>query len=151
MLPLLKKYHLAGIVLVGLIFTTIDAFIAYDQKSVSGKSLPAKAVVIDNYCTYSTIGKKYDYFPIFQFVDIRTGQNVTAQGIIGNGDAPAYLIGQGVDVLYNPENPSVGVTATNSIWAVWFNSITSLTVGLGLTIAGILIFMRGKAGNARRQ
>lgn len=143
-----KRNQLAGIVfivLVGLAFTALGIYVTSERIGFLGKSLTAKAVVVDIYCP-SQVGsvKDYTYYPVFQFVDSRTGQNITARGSVGNGGAPAYSVGQEVDVLYNPENPTVGVIAS-SLRDLWLPSMMLLPSGIGLITAGIVAVMRGKA------
>jgi hypothetical protein len=134
------------ILLVGIAFTALAIYVTTDRIGFVNRSLTAKAVVVNVY-TPDKIGSpnNYNYYAVFQFFDAKTNQNVTAQSTIGttNG-SPDYKVGQEVDVLYNPQNPTVGVMV-NSFWNLWVPSIALLPSGIGLIAAGIVAVARGKA------
>jgi hypothetical protein len=133
------------IILVGIAFTALAIYVTTDRIAFVGKSLTAKAVVVNVYCP-DKVGSPNDYvyYAVFQFFDPRTNQNITAQSTIGttNG-SPNYTVGQEVTVLYNPDNPTVGVMV-NSFWELWAPSILLLPCGIGLIIAGTAAIIRGK-------
>ena len=133
----LNKRTLVILLIVGSMFTLIGAYFTLDQVAFSGRSLTTTAVVIDNNPVDFRRGT--DYFPVFQFINDKTGENVTAVGIVGHGPDPAYSVGQSVQILYDPENPTVGVRA-NTFLEIGFVIVTSLIIGIGMiTIAVIKI------------
>ncbi len=133
----LKKHTIAFLLIIGSIFTLIGTYSTVDSSGFLSRSLTATAVVIYNNPSQMYGGT--NYFPTFQFVNSKTGENVTAIGVVGHGPGPAYSVGQEVQVLYDPENPEVGVKA-NSFVDVWLMSVIGLTVGIVmLTIAAIKI------------
>ncbi len=138
-----NKYAAAVfLILFGLAFTVLGVYVTVDKINFVGKSLVANATVISN--TPEQSGKSVDYYPVFQFVNGKTGENVTAVGVVGNGPGPAYSVGQKVEILYDPKNPQVGVTA-NSFWDLWMPSIAFLSAGVGVMILGLVIAVRGKS------
>jgi len=132
------------IILIGLFITAYGIYITYDQIKFSGNSVIANAVVAGFHEETGSKGR-IAYFPVFQFVNGITGENVTAWGSLGS-NPPIYSVGQEVEILYNPENPTVGVIA-NSFWDQWLFSIISLPLGIGLVTGGLVFVARRKTSN----
>ena len=79
-------------------------------------------------------------YPVFQFVDSRTGEQITARGSFGSS-SPPYTIGQEVNILYDPENPTTRVWV-NSYWDLWLLSIVLLLIGAAWTTVGLLVIRK---------
>ncbi len=126
-------------ILIGLFITAFGIYITYEQIKFSGTSEIANAVVVGFHEEVGSKGR-LSYFPVFQFANGVTGENVTAWGSLGS-NPPIYSVGQEVEILYNPENPTVGVVA-NSFWDQWLFSIISLPLGVGLLIGGLVFAKR---------
>jgi hypothetical protein len=137
--------QLVFIILIGLFITAFGVYITNDQIDFLSKSASAEATVVGFHEEVDG-GGRISYFPVFQFVDSRTGYNVTAWGSLGQSNNQAYSVGQEVEILYNTENPTVGVI-TNSFVDKWLFSIISLPLGLALLIIGIIVLMRMRADN----
>jgi hypothetical protein len=79
------------------------------------KRLRAKAVVIDLSQLEDEDGG-ITYRPILQFIDSRTGKQVTAPyERFGTGFKSYYHIGKEFDILYDPKNPSQDIII-DSFW-----------------------------------
>ncbi len=150
LLSVLKK-SIVFVFLVGLVFTSIGIYVTSERVSFMGKCLETNAVVVDNVSVIMNgkSGSSLDYYPVFRFVDSATGENITAQGVNGRGGAPAYPVGRVVEILYNPENPTVGVVE-NSFWAIWLPSILLLPIGTAVMIGGIYGGLRAKSAPPAR-
>ena len=141
----LRKYSgLIFLFLVGVGFTAIGVYVTLDRIDFSNKSLTAKAVVVDFTSSYSSDSNSHTvmYYPLFQFVNAKTGEKVTAQGSVGSSSRP-YSVGQTVEILYNPDNPTTGVVA-NDFWDLWLPSIAMLPSGIALITISTVAITRGK-------
>jgi len=73
------------------------------------------------------------YYPVVEFTDTNGEQHILKSSM-GSG-RPEYEIGEGIKVLYLPENPSKGKIGTfGHLWGgqliIWILSIVFLTTGL---------------------
>ena len=126
-----------GFSLVGAFFLVIGIYFTYARLGFLGRCSEAKAVVVDIYWEEDYDPETGHYmvaFPVFQFTDQRTGEQVTARSSVG-GPSPAYSVGQEVDILYDPQNPTANVLV-ESFWDLWMPSVLSLPVGSLLVIVG---------------
>jgi hypothetical protein len=126
--------------LIGLFITAFGIYITTDRIIFLGTSEITNAVVVGFH--EDIFRGRSAYYPVFQFVNTLTGENVTAWGSLGS-NPPLYSVGQEVEILYNPENPTVSVIA-NSFWDQWLFSIISLPLGIGLLIGASVFAIRKK-------
>lgn len=136
--------NIVFIILIGLFITAYGVYLTSEQIKFSGTCEIANAVVVGFHEEVASKGG-ISYFPVFQFVNSMTGENVTAMGSMGT-NPPRYSEGQEVEILYNPNNPTVGAIG-NSFWDQWIFSIISLPLGIGLLVGGIFFAARRKPTN----
>ena len=74
-------------------------------------------------------------YPVFQFINQNTGEEITAQGSSGS-NPPDYHVGQEVDILYNPENPYD--VKVNSFWDIWGGPIILAGLGFVFLTVGLV-------------
>ena len=132
----------AGFVLAGAFFLGIGIYYTYTRLDFLGKCSEARAVVVDIYWEEgydSETGYYKIAYPVFQFADQRTGKQVTARSSVGG--LSSYSVGQEVDILYNPENPTANVLV-KSFWDLWLPSVLCLPAGSMLTIVGLHIIRK---------
>lgn len=146
---------LVGIVvlLIGGAMLIAGVFFTFYRLDYLGRCLEAKAVVADIEWELIAGGEHHQFewvgWPVFQFVDSRTGEQVTARGSTGSTD-PAFSVGQEVDILYDPENPAVGITV-KSFWDLWLPSIVFPLVGAPMIVVGLVVVIRGLKGRDKSQ
>ena len=143
------RTRLIGIVILisGAALLLAGVFVTYQQLNFLGRSSEATAIVVDLYWEeeyesgddgpggFVMIG-----YPVFQFVDSRTGEQITARGSFGSS-SPPYTIGQEVNILYDPENPTTRVSV-NSFWDLWLLPIVILLIGAAWTTVGLLVIRK---------
>jgi len=132
-----------GFALVGAFFLGIGIYFTYARLDFLGRCSEAKAVVVDIYWEEgydSETGYYRIAYPVFQFADQRTGEQVTARSSVG-GPSPSCSVGQEVDILYDPENPTADVLV-KSFWDLWMAPVVCLPVGSMLTIVGLYIIRK---------
>jgi len=131
-----------GFAVVGAFFLGIGVYFTYARLDFLGRCSEARAVVVDIYWEKGYDSETGSYriaFPVFQFADQRTGEQVTARSSVGG--LSSYSVGQEVDILYNTENPTADVLV-KSFWDLWLPSILCLPVGSMLTIVGLHIIRK---------
>lgn len=121
-------------VAIGVVSLFAGAHFTIQQSGFLRRCSETKAVVID------FVSDDEADFPVFQFVESKTGTTVTAKGWVGSSP-PAYSIGQEVSILYDPENPSADVTV-NTFFGIWFASLICLGVGSVMTLVGVYLCLR---------
>ncbi|TRO53947.1 DUF3592 domain-containing protein [Candidatus Bathyarchaeota archaeon] len=139
---------LFGIVIgvVGVVILIIGGYVASQQMAFLDRCLETKAVVVDLHWEEEYVSdQENSYFtligwPIFQFVDVRTGEQITAQGSFGSSDPP-FSVGQEVDILYDPENPS-GLVTVKSFWDIWLLPIMLFFIAAIFVSVGIVVIVR---------
>jgi len=132
-----------GFALVGAFFLGIGIYFTYARLDFLGRCSEAKAVVVDIYWEEgydSETGYYRIAYPVFQFADQRTGEQVAARSSVG-GPSPSCSVGQEVDILYDPENPTADVLV-KSFWDLWMAPVVCLPVGSMLTIVGLHIIRK---------
>jgi len=132
-----------GFALVGAFFLGVGIYFTYARLDFLGRCSEARAVVVDVYWEEgydSETGYYRIAYPVFQFADQRTGEQVAARSSVG-GPSPSCSVGQEVDILYDPENPTADVLV-KSFWDLWMAPVVCLPVGSMLTIVGLHIIRK---------
>jgi len=132
-----------GFALVGAFFLGVGIYFTYARLDFLGRCSEARAVVVDVYWEEgydSETGYYRIAYPVFQFADQRTGEQVAARSSVG-GPSPSCSVGQEVDILYDPENPTADVLV-KSFWDLWMAPVVCLPVGSMLTIVGLYIIRK---------
>ena len=116
-------WHPVILILVASAVFTLIMVLAWTSMNVSflGRCLETKATVIGLYLGPS----EYGLDPIFQFTDSRTGRQIIAEGT-----SSGYVVGDVVDILYDPDNPAVNVRV-NSFYAIWAGPIGTAVTSCG--------------------
>jgi len=136
------KFVGAGFLVIGSLFLGIGIYYTYTRLDFLGRCSEAKAVVVYIYLEEGYDSETGSYtvaYPVFQFTDQRTDEQVTARSSVGG--VGSYSVGQEVDILYNPENPTADVLV-KSFWDLWLPSVICLPVGSMLTIVGLHIIRK---------
>jgi len=99
--------------------------------------LETNGVVVDIHWRTSTSGgqTKLNAHPVIQFVDKRTGNTYNFTGVNGS-NPPAYSIGQEVEILYDPKNPTQATV--KSFFDIWGLSIVLMAMGSFLLSCGLI-------------
>ena len=121
---------------VGAILLVIGLIQILQTQIFLDESLETKGVVIDLHWKYDSEGSAFAY-PVFQFVDERTGEEITVVSTQGS-NPPSYSIGQEVYILYDPQNPHSAVI--KSFWNIWFMSIILTSLGCIFLSVGLIPF-----------
>jgi len=139
---------LFGIVIgvAGVVLLITGGYFASQQMAFLDRSVETKAVVVDLHWEEQYMSdQEHGYFtligwPIFQFVDLRTGEQITAQGSVGSSDPP-FSVGQEVDILYDPENP-FGLVTIKSLWDIWLLPIVLFFIAAIFVLVGTVVIVR---------
>lgn len=139
---------LIGVVigLTGVVLLISGAYFTFQRMAFLDRCLETKAVVIDLHWEEEWVEtEEGGYFtwvgwPVFQFVDVRTGVQVTARGSVGSPDPP-FSVGQEVDILYDPENLS-GLVTVKSFWDIWLLPIVFFFIAAIFTSVGLVVIVR---------
>jgi len=130
----------------GVILLITGAYFTSQQMAFLDRCLETKAVVIDLHWEEEWVEtEEAGYFtwvgwPVFQFVDVRTGEQVTAQGSVGSPNPP-FSVGQEVDILYDPENLS-GLVTVKSFWDIWLLPTALLFIAAIFTLVAMIVILR---------
>jgi len=89
------------------------------------RCLETKGVVIEVRWKSDSEGTLYAY-PVFQFIDARTGKEITVVSTFGS-TTMIYGVGQEVNILYDSQNPHNA--KIESFWNIWFGP--TIVIGLG--------------------
>ena len=98
----------AGMLVAGLFWTS-------QTMNFLDRCVKTKGVVIELNWTHD-VDHGPSAYPVFQFVDEKTGQEITVHS--GHGSYPPdYQVGQEVDLLYDPENPhDAKIESFSELW-----------------------------------
>jgi len=128
----------------GAILLAIGLIQVLQTHSFLDESLETRGVVINLRWEYDSEGSASAY-PVFQFVDERTGQEITVVSTHGS-NPPSCSVGQEVYILYDPQNPYKAMI--KSFWNIWLGSI--IVTGLGAIFLSVGLTPFGFAVRRRR-
>lgn len=110
---------------IGAILLVLGLIWIYQTQNFLGRCLETKGVVIDLSWRYDSEGNPSAY-PVFQFVNQRTAEEITVWSET-RSYPPSYHLGQEVNILYDPENPTNAVI--KSFLNIWLGPL--IVTGLG--------------------
>lgn len=139
----------AGLVVMGLAFGTVAGVLAAGTAQFLAGAQPAEGVVTSldakRVSTDDLRRERYSYRPVVTFD--AEGQEHTFTGRVGS-DPPQYEVGEQVDVLYDPRDPSAARLASG--FAYWFELIFGLVALVLVTVGGALIVTWSRRATLRR-
>ena len=130
----------------GAVLLITGGYFTSQQMAFLDRCSETKAVVVDFHWEVQYVSdQENSYFtligwPIFQFVDVRIGEQITAQGSVGSSDPP-FSVGQEVDILCDPENPS-GLVTVKSFWDIWLLPIVLFFIAAIFVSVGTVVIVR---------
>lgn len=126
---------------VAVILIGLALFFLFRTRSFIGKARETKGTITD--MVYSSDSEGGGYTPVFRFRTLE-GQEIEIRGSLRT-NPPQFKVGQTIDVLYEPENPSgARIKKWLNLYFVplllGFLGVVFGCVGVGVTLAELLGF-----------
>jgi len=130
----MNRYFFLIFIILGIGGLIGSAVMANGLLDFLNRAVKTEATIVD--IVRVQVNDGYTQFPVFQFFDLN-GVEVLARG---NTDFSSYTIGQEMEIYYDPEYPSEGVTQESL--AMWGPTAILLVFGLCFTGVGLIFFLK---------
>ncbi len=130
----MNRYFFLIFIILGIGGLIGSAVMANGLLDFLNRAVKTEATIVD--IVRVQVDDGYTQFPVFQFFDLN-GVEVLARG---NTDFSSYAIGQELEIYYDPEYPSGGVTQESL--AMWGPTAILLVFGLCFIGVGSIFFLK---------